>query len=254
MIDCNEHTTLDDFAQAILTVEGSPTGSNSPARTRQGSYFVHPPAFHNMSNSPLSEGFAENSTIANVIIAKNLDRAPKQIQVQALELMRTRRIYTRTSVQNTPKRFLFVALLAAGRGPRLTKHLNEHMFISHFHSAADSFSNLKEIFDEETFLSSATKKSPVSQSELVVSPRVSAAVRISCVLIRLIAKSWIRMLSIWLGWETSSPHVWISNSINKILFLSCGSTVVSLEEYLPLLQNTLTSLRGLPREPKAMNV
>jgi len=80
VVDCSEHTTLDDFAHAILSVEGTPTQSNSPVRTRQD-YFLPTPAFTSISRSPVSEGFADNKTIANIIIAKNIDEAPKQVQI-----------------------------------------------------------------------------------------------------------------------------------------------------------------------------
>jgi len=108
--------------------------------------------------------------MANVIIAKNLDEAPRQVQIQALELMRTKRIFTRTSVQNTPKPFLFVAVLAGGEGPRLTKHLNDYMFISHFHDPEDGFPNLEDLYDDGDSFSSVVKKS----LKLDPDPRISA--------------------------------------------------------------------------------
>jgi hypothetical protein len=176
VIDCSEHTTLDDFAHAILSVEATPTRSNSPVRTRQD-YFLHSPAFGPISRSPVTDSFGDNKTIANVIIAKNLDEAPRQVQIQALELMRTKRIYTRTSVQNAPKRFLFIALLAGGEGPRLTKHLNDYMFISHFHDPEDGFPNLEDIYDDGSSISSVVKKSPSQEPDVTSDARISAAVR-----------------------------------------------------------------------------
>jgi hypothetical protein len=176
VIDCHEHTSLDDFAHAILSVEPSPTRSNSPVRTRQD-YFLQTPAFTSISRSPVSESFADNKTIANVIIAKNFDEAPRQVQIQALELMRTKRIYTRTSVQSAPKRFLFIALLAGGEGPRLTKHLNDYMFISHFHDPEVGFPNLEDMYDDGNSISSVVKKSPVQEPESGLWARISAAVR-----------------------------------------------------------------------------
>jgi hypothetical protein len=172
LVDCSELTTLDDFAHAIVNVEASPDRSNSPVRTRQDSYFLHTPAFTSIQRSPVSENFADNNTIANVIIAKNLDEAPRQVQIQALELMRTKRIYTRTSVQNAPKRFLFIALLAGGEGPRLAKHLNDHMFISHFHDPEDGFANLEEMYEDGDSISSVVKKGPASEPE--EGPRILA--------------------------------------------------------------------------------
>ncbi|EHK99979.1 hypothetical protein M7I_4062 [Glarea lozoyensis 74030] len=113
--------------------------------------------------------------MANVIIAKNLDEAPKQVQIQALELMHSKRIYTRTSVQHAPKRFLFIALLAGGEGPRLTKHLNDQIFISHFHDPEDGFPNLEEKYDDGDSTSSVLKKSPGFEPDANLWPRVSAA-------------------------------------------------------------------------------
>lgn len=105
--------------------------------------------------------------IANVIIAKNLDAAPKAVQIQCLELLRTRRLFTRTSVQAAPKQFLFVAVLTTaaattegGRGggdrggansvaARLTPHLNDFFYISHWHDPEDGFAHLEEEEDED---------------------------------------------------------------------------------------------------------
>lgn len=174
IIDCTEHTSLDDFAHAIVSVESTSARSNSPVRTRQD-YFLHTPAFQSASRATPAE-IAENKTMANVIIAKNLDEAPRQVQIQALELMRTGRIYTRTAVQHTPKRFLFVAVLAGGEGPRLTKHLNEHMFISHFHDPEDGFPNMEDLYDDNESISSVVKKSPKLDPEWLLNPRITSAV------------------------------------------------------------------------------
>ncbi|KAI5921400.1 hypothetical protein F4810DRAFT_678853 [Camillea tinctor] len=98
--------------------------------------------------------------IANVILAKNLDRAPKAVQIQCLELLRTRRLFTRTSVQTAPKQFLFVAVLGTdsiggGGGDggsssgRLTKHLNDFFYIAHWHDPEDGFAHLEEQEEEQ---------------------------------------------------------------------------------------------------------
>ncbi|EKD19578.1 hypothetical protein MBM_02815 [Drepanopeziza brunnea f. sp. 'multigermtubi' MB_m1] len=175
VVDCYEHTTLDDFAHAILSVERTRTRSNSSIRTRQDSNFLNTPAFASANRSPVTETFSsDNKSIANVIIAKNLDEAPKQVQIQALELMRTGRIYTRTSVHNVPRRFLFIALLGGGEGPRLTKHLNDYMFISHFHDPEDGLPNLEDMYDDGDSISSVVKKSPTPENEGSLWPTISA--------------------------------------------------------------------------------
>ena len=104
--------------------------------------------------------------IANVIVAKNLDAAPKAVQIQCLELLRTRRLFTRTSVQTAPKQFLFVAVVGTdsssssssndggvnsgpnGVAARLTPHLNDFFYIAHWHDPADGFAHLEEREEE----------------------------------------------------------------------------------------------------------
>lgn len=102
-----------------------------------------------------------------MIIAKNLDETSKQIQLQSLELMRSKRIYSHSTVQIAPKRFLFIVLLGGGQGPRLTKHLNDHMFISHFHDPEDGYPNCEELEDDSNSVSSVitkkTKEKALSQ-------------------------------------------------------------------------------------------
>lgn len=112
-----------------------------------------------------------------MIIARNLDEAPQQIQIQALELMRTKRLFTRTSIQNAPKRFLFIAAIAGGEGPRLTKHLNDYMFISHVHDPEDGFPNLEDMFTDDTSSTlSVVKRSPTIQTEESLWARISPMV------------------------------------------------------------------------------
>lgn len=68
------------------------------------------------------------------------------MQIQALELLRTRRIFTRTSVQTAPRQFLFVPVLAAGSGgeARVTGHLNDFLFVAHWHDPELGFVNVEE--------------------------------------------------------------------------------------------------------------
>lgn len=180
VVDCHEDTTLNDFVDAILYDGQTTIREQSPVRSRQDSYFLQSPAFLSISRSPIYDNFtSDDREIANVVIAKNLDEAPKQVQIQALELIRTKRIYNRSSVHKAPKRFLFIALVAGGEGPRLTSHLNNHMFISHFHSEEDGFPNLEELNDDGDSISSVVRKKVIDDeitatSEPIISNLVSS--------------------------------------------------------------------------------
>ncbi|KAK6834901.1 hypothetical protein PG987_009595 [Apiospora arundinis] len=90
--------------------------------------------------------YTHSPQIANVVLARNLDRAPKAVQIQALELLRTRRIFTRTNVQAAPKQFLFVAVLGADSAgqARVTEHLNDFFYVAHWHDPEDGFARLEE--------------------------------------------------------------------------------------------------------------
>ncbi|KAK0728081.1 hypothetical protein B0T26DRAFT_616517, partial [Lasiosphaeria miniovina] len=185
IVSCHAHTTLDDFATALLVPppparvlpSSSPSprsvspyqqrrSSNNkpenataynPAPGSSGSYFPglrlggngaglgggggngpttsSPPAVGGTTSQQQQQ--QQQPHIANVILAKDLDRAPRAVQIQALELLRTRRIFTRTNVQTAPKQFLFVAVLGAASGgqARVTPHLNDFFYIAHWHDA-----------------------------------------------------------------------------------------------------------------------
>lgn len=176
LVDCSEQTTHDDFADSIITDASGVARSESPARRRHISYFLQTPTFRSVSRSTNAETLGESRKIANVIIAKNLDKAPKAVQIQALELMRTKRIYTHTSVQTAPKRFLFIALTASGEKPRLTDHLNDQIFISHFHDLEDGFPNLEELDSDNESVSSVVHKKVDSAFNTTSDPVISASV------------------------------------------------------------------------------
>lgn len=65
------------------------------------------------------------------------------MQIQALELIRNKRIFTRKAVHVAPKPFLLVVLTKRG-STNVTQHLNDHMMMSHVHSAEDRLPNVEE--------------------------------------------------------------------------------------------------------------
>ncbi|MCJ1256161.1 hypothetical protein MMC24_003981 [Lignoscripta atroalba] len=83
------------------------------------------------------------------------------------KLIRTNRIFTHTAVYTAPKPFLIIALTAA-LSRSLVKHLNDHMFLSHYHSPEDGFANLEEgsewVEDERASISSVVHRSVMKGS------------------------------------------------------------------------------------------
>ena len=172
VVDCTPDTTLDDLVAAIQLSQpqsqAKPTpGPHTPsplhARNSESYFNAHHGSGRHQhgslrptSQSPSMAAVSPSKTslpsigtqqpqIANVILARNLDTAPKAVQIQCLELMRTRRIFTRTTVQACPKQFLLVAVLgseSAGEA-RLTKHLNDHFYISHWQDPEDGFAHME---------------------------------------------------------------------------------------------------------------
>lgn len=183
MIDCDPDTTLSSFTSALLVPKPqSPTRAPSPFSTRTESYFVSRPKSQSYHPSkPLFPG--PLVYIPNVVFAKNFDQAPHAVQIQALELLRSRRIYTRTSVHAAPKQFLFVPVLGAESGgqARVTKHLNDFLFVAHWHDPDDGYINLEEAdggLDAETASTGSVvkKASPLdtpAPSEVLFSEKVS---------------------------------------------------------------------------------
>ena len=153
VVTCTPSTTLEDFASALLIPRDPSSSSYTPYETRRksgtDSYFVAKPALSRLQSAEATDTSSRTTAprdIANFIIAKRLDRAPNAVQIQALELLRTRRIFTRTSVQTAPKQFVFVPLLedTSASQARVNKHLNDFFFVSHWHTSADGFVNLEE--------------------------------------------------------------------------------------------------------------
>ncbi|KAK5658507.1 hypothetical protein OQA88_1899 [Cercophora sp. LCS_1] len=198
VISCHAHTTLDDFATALLLVPspqassstsnaGNASGRISPFRTRyqpphhhhdtggpsSGSYFLSNPRAAGGALSPASSSTAAASQtshpqIANVILAKHLDRAPRAVQIQALELLRTRRIFTRTNIQTAPKQFLFVAVVGATSGgcAHVSPHLNDFFYLAHWHDPEEGFDYLDE--EDESSADSDDDVASTSSSVSVV--------------------------------------------------------------------------------------
>ncbi|KAF2838084.1 hypothetical protein M501DRAFT_1004913 [Patellaria atrata CBS 101060] len=147
VLDCSETTSLDEFGNGVLVdFEAEDGGSMWKAddyersQSYSGSQFASP---RKRISSPGFNSF-DSRQIADIVIAKNLNLAQHAVQIQALELIRGKRVFTRTAVHAAPKKFVFVALLSSEITVSLTSHLNDQFAISHFHATQDGLPNLEE--------------------------------------------------------------------------------------------------------------
>ncbi|KAG5973537.1 hypothetical protein E4U58_004925 [Claviceps cyperi] len=131
IIYCSPSTTPEDFASELLVFSMPP----SPCST----------------DTPESIALQRNrltasSSIAHCIVAINFDLVPHIIQIQVLEMLRTRRILTRGAVLPVPQRFVFIPVMEAdapGEGPRLTPHLHHTFAMSHWHDPEEGYMNME---------------------------------------------------------------------------------------------------------------
>jgi len=147
VINCSRKTTVDEFSEAILvdTIETFEDAEEDHINTNQlagqrTSQNIRPSA----SPRKLSRfsNALDDQRIADVVIATHLDLASESVQVQTLELLRTKRIFTRTAMHSAPRDFLLI-VIASKRGARLTHHLNDMFGMSHFHAAEDGLPHLE---------------------------------------------------------------------------------------------------------------
>ncbi|KAL4887288.1 hypothetical protein BJY04DRAFT_742 [Aspergillus karnatakaensis] len=83
----------------------------------------------------------------NAVIAKNLDYACESIQLEALELMRSKKLVTSRGILEAPTNFLLIAIVVRDSGqarPKLVAHLNDNLFVSHFHDDDDGYAYLED--------------------------------------------------------------------------------------------------------------
>ncbi|KAH6642260.1 hypothetical protein C7974DRAFT_98312 [Boeremia exigua] len=184
VLECSEHTTLDDFGCGILVKDEREEhfGNKSEASAVQFASLSGSPKRPDRRSSRTPGNFTQldNGKIANVVIAKNLDRATSHVQVQALELIRGKRNFTRTAVHAAPRPFLFIALNDLDP-TRLTMHLNDQFFISHKHYFEDGLPNLEEqhgkghILEDDRSISSIVRTPPLGLTKSMPQKALFAA-------------------------------------------------------------------------------
>ncbi|KAF4120819.1 hypothetical protein GMORB2_2823 [Geosmithia morbida] len=175
VVNCDSSTTLDSFSSCLLTQQAAaqtPTATAWPNTTSD--YFSlrerHNEQQQQQQSFPFTAGGASSPRIANVVLVRNLDRAPQPVQIQALELLRLGRILTRTSAYSVPKPFLFIPVLGAESGGQahVARHVNDHFFLSHWHDPDEGLVNLDGDVDEYGYGSSRGDDDTASTTESVV--------------------------------------------------------------------------------------
>ncbi|KAI5811092.1 hypothetical protein DFH27DRAFT_531396 [Peziza echinospora] len=142
VISCTPETTLDEFILSSLVQDESKAirPPNSPVMSFDSRESFYTRRHRRQLSSGTGIGVEDQwrgRRIADLVIARNLDIAPSQIQIQALELIRNKRL-TRKEVYTAPERFLFIALVAKTQSnPTLNPHLCDQLFISHYHDPSD---------------------------------------------------------------------------------------------------------------------
>ncbi|KAG6112511.1 hypothetical protein E4U13_004268, partial [Claviceps humidiphila] len=131
IIYCSPSTTPEDFASELLvySMPPSPCSTDTPESIA-------------LQRNRLTAG----SCIAHCIIAINFDLVPHIIQIQVLEMLRTKRILTRGAVLPVPQRFVFIPVMEAdapGEAPRLTPHLHHSFAMSHWHDPEEGYVNME---------------------------------------------------------------------------------------------------------------
>lgn len=140
VVSCSAHMTVDEFSEAVLVdsrEDEAVTEHRHDALSRPVMSISFGPT-RGRSSSPTQFGSntLDDRRIADVIIATNMDTAPDSVQTQALELMRTRRIFTRTAMHTASKDFMILAVMSKP-GARLSLHLNDLFCMSHYHAEDD---------------------------------------------------------------------------------------------------------------------
>ncbi|EPS32357.1 hypothetical protein PDE_07317 [Penicillium oxalicum 114-2] len=152
ILDCSAQTLTDDLYNGVLTANAR-KGQERPSSTRLRSgsssnlSTLVAARDRGQSRSPAPRSTTEETNVVNVVIAKNFNLVDHEIQLQALQLMRSRRLIMEPRTLIAPADFLFIPLVVRESDqlqPPLNGHLNENLIVSHFHAAVDGFVYLEE--------------------------------------------------------------------------------------------------------------
>lgn len=140
VVQCTHETTVDKLSEAVLVEVSDDFEDAQETRPglREPNLAVDFTSMRGLSQQRFGSmnNNLDDRRIADIVIINHLDLADSNVQNQTLELLRTKRIFTRTSMHTAPKTFLCIATLS-GSGARLRHHLNDMFAISHYHAEED---------------------------------------------------------------------------------------------------------------------
>lgn len=144
VLEESDYQSVDAFSEAILDDHNNFADSDIDSETDVLRTRIQSVNFKGTRSHV--EQTLDRRMVVNVIIAKDFNRACHDVQIQVMELIRRRRIFSKTTVHPAPKAFLFLPLIAVSdKHISLNHHLNDRLFISHTHSADDGFPNVEEL-------------------------------------------------------------------------------------------------------------
>ncbi|KAJ6139273.1 hypothetical protein N7471_005759 [Penicillium samsonianum] len=185
ILDCSSATSIDDIFNDVLTPNAranyrpSRPWLNTESSSKRSSY----KSLGDYSKSPTP--FSQlGSNVVNIVIAKNFNFVSDDIQMHMLQLMRSRELVTESGTLSAPQDFLFIPLVARNSDqlrPPLKPHMNDNLFVSHFHSPEAGYTYLEEndwLSDGQISASSVIHKSKGKQTRsATVSPLVMDQLR-----------------------------------------------------------------------------
>ena len=146
VLDESDYQSVDTFSDAILDEQANFADSDIDSDIDAVALRTRVQNVNFKGARSQVEQTLDNRMVVNVIIAKDFNRACHDVQIQVMELVRRRRIFSKTTVHPAPKTFLFLPLIAASeKDISLNHHLNDRLFMSHTHAAEDGFPNVEEL-------------------------------------------------------------------------------------------------------------
>lgn len=148
VLEPDDFDSVDSFGEAILEERGQIIDDDpqpGSLRARLANIDILGAARSGQRPSR-DDGRFDDRMIKNIVIAKGFNFADEYVQVQAIEIINSKRFLSRTTAHLAPKTFLFIPIVAASsKGVHLIPHLNDRIFISHYHLGEHGFANLEEL-------------------------------------------------------------------------------------------------------------